>query len=252
MASLTRKKRILDFVRKEESLTVDELVNRLDVSPATIRRDLVWLEGEGKVVRLHGAVMDRKRVADEPSFLVKQERFPKGKRKIGQLVADQIPSGATVFIDAGTTCFEAGVSLLTRGDVRIFTNSLPLMYHSASTGLKVTSIGGEVRGLTGAVVGTMALDWIRHLNFDYGVVGASAINLETGVMTTELSEAGVKRSIIETSHISILAADSAKVGERATVQFADWEAFQIWVTDKVFDRDSAVKMPKNLSVLECE
>lgn len=231
MPPVSRQKKILHYVQKEESLTVDELVTLLEVSPATVRRDLVWLEEEGKIVRLHGAVMDRRSLAGEPSFLTKRGRVPKVKRKIGQLVAEQIPPGVTVFIDAGTTCLEAGVALLARGGNTLYTNSLPLLSHGGNADSKVIGIGGEVRELSRALIGSMALDWIRHLRFDFCVVGASALDLKTGVMTTELNEAGVKRSIIESSKTAILAADSGKLDADATVQFAEWNQFQVWVTD---------------------
>lgn len=254
MSSLSRQRKILDFVQQAESLSVDELIHRLDVSPATVRRDLVCLEGEGKIIRLHGAVMDRRRAEGEPSFSTKRERVPEQKRCIGRRVAEQIPPGATVFVDAGTTCLEAGIALLYRGSHTIFTNSLPLMYNGGNSDSQVIAIGGEVRELSRALVGSMALDWIRHLRFDYAVIGASALDVEKGVMTTELNEAGIKRSIIESSKTSILAADSAKLSQDATVQFANWDSFQFWVTDSIRAKANIkpLKSCKGLTILEGE
>lgn len=65
------------------------------------------LRAWGKIVRLLGAVMDRRQLKGEPSFFTKRERGPKIKRRIGQLVAEQIPPSATVFVDVGTTFLEA-------------------------------------------------------------------------------------------------------------------------------------------------
>jgi DeoR family fructose operon transcriptional repressor len=252
MSSHSRQKKIMDLVQCNESLTVDELVECLKVSPATVRRDLVWLEEEGKVIRLHGAVMDRRSVQSEPSFFAKRSRVPEEKRRIGQLAAEQVPPGAVVFVDAGTTCLEAGIALMARGSHTIYTNSLPLMSHGGNSDSQIIAIGGEVRELTGALIGSMALDWIRHLRFDYAIVGASALDAEHGVMTTELNEAGIKRAIVDSSTISVLAADSAKLDDQATVQFAQWENFQFWVTDKIASHSKirSFKRRKGLNILQ--
>lgn len=237
MSSIARQKKLLQIVRETESISVQALVERLEASPATVRRDLIQLEEAGKVLRTHGAVLDRRNLEGEPSFSIKRQRVPEIKRRIGRAVADEIAPGATVFIDAGTTCLEAGLELLARErPCTIYTNSLPLMYHGGNTNSSVIAIGGEVRALSGALVGGMALDWVRHLRFDFAVLGSSALDVEGGVMTTELSEAGIKKAVLERTHFPILAADSAKLDTHATVQYAAWSDFRIWVTD---DRLSA-------------
>lgn len=115
MSSLFRQQKIMRLVRRAESVSVAELVELLDASPATVRRDVIQLEEAGKIVRTHGAIMDRRRLSGEPSFSVKRQRIPEVKRRIGAAVAEQIRPGASVFIDAGTTCLEAGLILLQRG-----------------------------------------------------------------------------------------------------------------------------------------
>ena len=130
MRSLPRQQEILKIVRSAERLSVNELVDRLDASPATVRRDLIRLEEAGKILRTHGGVIDRRSLTDEPSFSVKRQRIPEVKRRIGRAVAAQIDPGASVFVDAGTTCLEAGLALLARGGYTIYTNSLPLLYHA--------------------------------------------------------------------------------------------------------------------------
>ena len=233
MSAIARQKKILEFVRKTEGISVQDLVDHLEASPATVRRDLVRLEEEGKVLRTHGAVLDRRSLEGEPSFSLKRKRVPEIKRRIGRSVADVVPPGTSVFIDAGTTCLEAGLELLARDhSYTIYTNSLPLLYHGGNHSSPLIARGGEVRALTGALVGGMALDWVRHLRFDVAILGSSALDESCGAMTTELTEASVKRAVIEHAEITVLAADSGKLGQSATVHFADWSDFTFWVTDE--------------------
>jgi DeoR family glycerol-3-phosphate regulon repressor len=231
MSSLTRQQKILDLVRRAETVSVGELVAQVEASPATVRRDLIHLEASGKLVRTHGAVMDRRRLSGEPSFSIKRQRIPEVKRRIGGAVAALIRPGASVFIDAGTTCLEAGLVLLQRGGHTLYTNSLPLLYHAGGSSSRLIAVGGEVRVISGALVGAMALDWLSHLRFDYAVIGASALEEASGPMTTELMEAAVKRSAVGQARTAILAADSEKFGESADVAFARWGDFDLWLSD---------------------
>lgn len=143
MSSLSRQQKIMHRVRRAESVSVVELVELLEASPATVRRDLIQLEEAGKIVRTHGAVMDRRRLSGEPSFSVKRQRIPEVKRRIGAAVAEQIRPGASVFIDSGTTCLEAGLILLQRGGHTIYTNSLPLLYHAGSGSSVLIGVGAR-------------------------------------------------------------------------------------------------------------
>ncbi|MBC2603848.1 DeoR/GlpR family DNA-binding transcription regulator [Puniceicoccus vermicola] len=235
MTAISRQKQILDYVRKTERVSVQDLIDQLEASPATVRRDLVQLEEEGKVLRIHGAVLDRRSLEGEPSFSLKRKRAPEIKRRIGRAVADEIPPGSSVFIDAGTTCLEAGLELLARdAPYTLYTNSLPLMYHGGNHSSSLIAVGGEVRALTGALVGGMALEWVQHLHFDVAVLGASAVDPSHGLLTTELTEASVKKAVLDHAKVTILAADSGKLEESATVRFADWSHFNTWVTDENF------------------
>jgi DeoR family transcriptional regulator, fructose operon transcriptional repressor len=231
MSSLTRQQAIMRLVRRAESVSVLELVDRLEASPATVRRDLVQLEEAGKIVRTHGAVVDRRRLSGEPSFSVKRQRIPGVKRRIGRAVAERIRPGASVFVDAGTTCLEAGLVLLDRGGHTVYTNSLPLLYHANGTSGSLIGVGGEVRAISGALVGAMALDWLNHLRFDYAVIGASALEEKSGPLTTELKEAAVKKLAVARARTAILAADSSKFAEHADVAFAQWSDFDLWLSD---------------------
>jgi len=244
MTSLSRQKQILALIRGCESLSVGDLVKRLDASAATVRRDLIRLEQAGKVLRTHGAVMDRRRLEGEPSFSVKRQRIPGVKRRIGRAVAEEISPGASVFVDAGTTCLEAGLVLLERGGHTIYTNSLPLLYHAGGASSTLIGVGGEVRAISGALVGAMALEWLDHLRFDFAVIGASGLEEASGPLTTELKEAAVKKLAVERARTAILAADSGKLGAAADVRFADWSDFHLWLCDEELQPGIAKRIEK--------
>ncbi len=95
------------------------------------------------------------------------------------------------------------------------------------------SVGGEMREISRALVGSLAMDWLSHLRFDLVFVGASALDAMDGASTTELLEAAIKREVIARSRRAILLADHTKWMQRAPIGFAAWSAFSDFVTDQM-------------------
>ena len=49
-----RRKEIMQIIQTEKEVTVDSLVEKFDVNPLTIRRDLQYWEDKGAVERFYG------------------------------------------------------------------------------------------------------------------------------------------------------------------------------------------------------
>lgn len=217
--------------------TVTQLQREMRVSRSTLRRDLLELEERGDVVRVHGGVVHRDYLQGEPTFDRRGRDAVTAKRAIAATAATLVPQNASVYLDAGTTCFAVGRRLLLRRDIKIFTHSLRLATEAAAsdTAASVVMIGGEVRRVSQAVVGGLALDWLTRLRFDVAFVAASGVTAE-GASTTELSEAAVKQAIIERSGENVLVADASKWDQPAAVVFAAPTAFDAWVVDATVPR----------------
>lgn len=232
MFAQERYQTILALVQKHRRIDVDTLRKLLDVSSATMRRDLAFLDRADQIVRVHGGVMHPSAVTGEPSFSTKSGTAVKAKRKIAARVAATIPTGATVFIDSGTTCLEAGRLLRSRGDLTIITNSLPLLAGHEQFRAKLLVLGGELRGVSGALVGDLARGSTGHLRADISLIGASGLHPQDGVGTTELLEMAIKRDWIFRGTRRCLLADSSKWHQSTSVHFAEWGEFTEFYTDK--------------------
>jgi DeoR/GlpR family transcriptional regulator of sugar metabolism len=95
---------------------------------------------------------------------------------------------------------------LDRPRLRIFTNSVPLLALAGDARATLVAIGGEVRGLSLALTGAFALQWLENLRFDVAVIGASGIDAESGASTTETAEAGIKTQALRHATRRILVA----------------------------------------------
>ena len=95
---------ILQELDKNEVVSVKDLSDLLGVTDMTIRRDLMDLEEQDLLVRVHGGA--HRKIKDsltEVSHTEKNMLNVEEKREIAQKCAALIDEGDTIFIGAGTT-----------------------------------------------------------------------------------------------------------------------------------------------------
>jgi DeoR family transcriptional regulator, fructose operon transcriptional repressor len=228
-----RHSEIKRIVRKHRRMHFAELQRLVKVSPATLRRDLSELEQSGDIIRVHGGVLDPSYVRAEISFDERAVRNRAAKTAIAAAAARLVPVGATVLVDAGTTCLEAGKMLLARKDVRLMTHSVALVQAAVRAEATVLCLGGELRKVSGALTGGVALGALNLIHADIAFVGASGLDFERGCFTTELTEAEMKQALLARAKRKILLADHAKWQNPSTICFAGWNDFTDWITDKL-------------------
>ena len=233
-----RHQEIRDWLAHHPRCSVQELQDAMAVSRATIRRDLIELEQQGVLVRVHGGVVNSDFLAGEPTFDRRHQHQVQQKRAIGQAAAALIKPNVSVFVDAGSTCLEVARRLMIREDVKIFTHSIRVMVEAQHGQADVICIGGKLRRVSEALVDSFALSWLDHLHFDVAIVGVSGLCPKQGLSTTELSEAAVKQAIIARADQVILVANASKLGEPAPVHFAKWDQIGQWVVDEKVDKQS--------------
>jgi len=107
MLPLERQTRILDLLETHEKLLTQEIIDRVGVSGATVRRDMQDLAERGLIARTHGGAMRLQRsLTLEPAFATKSVRMQREKVAIAEYAAAQIQDGSTLIFDAGTTILE--------------------------------------------------------------------------------------------------------------------------------------------------
>lgn len=67
MSTMDRLDLILEYLKQHNLVTVEELVQALSVSAATIRRDLIKLDETGVISRTHGGVTLNRFIPVQPT-----------------------------------------------------------------------------------------------------------------------------------------------------------------------------------------
>ena len=109
----------------------------------------------------------------------------------------------------------------------------------------VILIGGELKGLTEAVVGNQAIITIDRMNFNKGFFGTNGITEKSGFTTPDINEALVKETAFNHCHFKYILADSSKFGETSAVTFGNIGEATI-LTDKKIG--SFAKLPNIITV----
>ncbi len=108
-------------------MRVAELVERLEVSNMTIRRDLDALVRSGLVEKVHGgAIMTSATTADEPAFEAKSTLESTAKAAVARAAAGLVQPGSVVALSGGTTTFAVAHLLREIPRLTVVTNSLPV------------------------------------------------------------------------------------------------------------------------------
>lgn len=255
MIPIERHEAILSVVGEKGIATINELIELLDVSHMTIRRDLQKLEKQGKVITVSGGVKAAERLSNELSHRVKETLHEDGKRLIGALAASEIPLNSCIFLDSGTTTLAIAREVKDREDLTIITNDFMIMYYLMENGRgKLIHTGGTVCPNKNCSVGESAARGIENYLIDIAFVSAPSWGLK-GVSIPSEDRVPIKKILPDVSKRLILVADNSKYGAVATYLALPIGVFDTIITDRelptevalmLHNRDITVMVPEGI------
>jgi DeoR family transcriptional regulator, fructose operon transcriptional repressor len=212
MKRRNRHQRILELLQSAE-LGIDGLANTLDVSVATIRRDLSQLAEEGKITRTYGgAVLPPARV--ERSLQERATIAGQEKEAIAQIAVTHVENGDTLVLDAGTTTGALARQLRRFRDLKVITNGFSVMLALAEAeDIEVILLGGTLRYVSYDVVGPYAELVLRRITARKTFVSADGVVAGRGLCETTAEQASLKALMLEQSDTIYILADSTKLGD---------------------------------------
>lgn len=229
--AVERQARILTRLLTQRVVRVDELATSLHVSPATIRRDLLELEQQGKLRRVHGGATASDKPFDEPLFDAKTSIATAEKEAIARAALALISPDDTLFLDGGSTILTLAQQLLPLTNLTVVTNSLRVAQLFSSGGPRMIVTGGECRRLSQTLVGPLSSPVFERVQLDWAFVGTIGLDLKEGLTTTDPNEAFTKELAISRARRVALLADSSKFGQTSFVRFGGIDQLTHLITD---------------------
>jgi DeoR/GlpR family transcriptional regulator of sugar metabolism len=235
LPSHARHAKILEMLRASGAVSVTQAAADLGVSDMTLRRDLIELEGEGVLTRVHGgavaaATLRTPAGPEEPSFDSRMLQEHEAKLRIANEAASLVAGCRALAIDVGTTTFMMAQAMRPSANMKVFTSSVRVAVALASARCEVYLAGGRVRGGELAVGGPAALTQFGSLWFDAAVIGASGLTVD-GLFDYSIEDTELKRIYIERSALKIAVCDSSKAQRQSLVKICGLDEISTLVTD---------------------
>ena len=226
-----RQELLMEQLARQRHVSLEEVARRFSVTTQTARRDIMELEKQGRLRRLHGGAMIADAVGPE-ELRRRRIRNAEAKERIARHVAGLVPDGASIFLDTGTTCEAIARALLARRNLRVVSYSLRIAaYLRETTDFTIAIPGGFVRQVDGGVFQGQADSFIAGFKFDLGILSVSGVDDDGDLGDDDSAEVETVRAAIRQSARVLLAVDSSKFGHRGLVQLGSLRDVDLLISD---------------------
>ncbi|MGP3948433.1 DeoR/GlpR family DNA-binding transcription regulator [Streptomyces sp. 7N604] len=232
MLAERRHQLILRALRSGGPAAVADLSEQLGVSAATVRRDLLKLEEEGLLSRVHGGAVIEE--GDQPFAEVAEVRVTE-KDEIAARAATMIENCQSVLLDIGTTAYRLARQLHGRRLTVITSNLVVYEELADDHGIELVLLGGMVRRGYRSLAGFLTEDNLRQLHADWLFLGTSGVRPGGQIMDTAVVEVPVKRAMIAASDKVVLLADAGKFPGTGMARVCGPEELDVVVTNAPSD-----------------
>lgn len=231
MKAAGRKIRIRKILDTREFVDLDTLCRELHTSESTVRRDLIALEKERVLKRVHGGALAAQGRNDPLlDFQWQSTRCADEKLRIAASAARMVEDGQTVILDGGSTTAAVAAQLASRS-LHVITNSLPIaQVFKESRDVELTLTGGYLYPRLEVLLGPLCEHTLTGVAADLLIMGTGGIT-EAGLSNNNTLVVGSERKMIEVSRKVIVVADHTKFGRAAMVHLAGLEAVDTVVSD---------------------
>ncbi len=188
--------RILALLSDRGEASLTDLAQQLNVSAATIRRDVAALADQHLLIRTHGGARSLADSTELPERLRNQQSKPQ-KQAIARLVAKVLSSSPQLLALCGG--------------------------------------GGVLRANSLELVGNLAENTFRHVAIDTAILGTGGISAAAGATTHDEVEARTNAAMVQQAKHVIVVADGSKVGRSNSAPVAPAKEIDVLVTDESAD-----------------
>lgn len=230
--TLKRRSKILKLLDKQGDISVTYLSTMFKVSEVTIRNDLSKLEEKGLLIRTRGGALKKMPITHDLSLNQRINKNRKEKQRIAQKAISHIKDGDTIVMDSGSTTLEIAKNLKTFKNLKLITNSLPIVdYVRDFRNVEIIVPGGILRSEMRSLVGPMAERSMMNYYCDIAFLAVDGIDAEHGIYTPVIHEATLCRTMMEVSEKVIVVCDSSKFLRKSFVKIAPISEVDVIITD---------------------
>jgi len=230
MAKKDRHKIVLREVQLHNRVLLNDLATLLEVSPDTVRRDIIELDGKQKLIRVHGGAQA---ISYQPyNYNAHEIYFHQEKMKIAAKAVPLIKENSISLMSGGTTNLELARILPDELTATFFTPSLPIaMQLLEHADIEVIFLGGRLSRSTQIALGGNVLNSLANIKFDNCFLGTSYLDPDQGLTEFDWEVVQLKKAMISSSRKIISLTISEKFGSTQRYKVCDIESIHTLVTE---------------------
>lgn len=221
---------ILSEVALHNRILLTDISEVLDVSVDTIRRDVIQLDFEKKLKKVHGGAISLG-YANNTSQHDKVYALAK-KAIIAEKAVKLLKNGNVILIHGGTTCLELARMIPPKMSMTCFTLSLPVaMELCKKPKLEVVLIGGTMAKESLIASGGHAIHNISKIKVDYGFIGTGYVDTTYGLTEFDWESVQVKMAVVQASKNPVLLTISEKLNSQNRYKTCELSDISTMITE---------------------
>lgn len=233
MLASERYRLIVDGVNKNGAVTTAELIKKFNISAETVRRDLLKLEKENMIQRVHGGAVASGAMKAHENLEERIKSNVTEKSELSVTAAGFIEEGDFIFIDSGSTAVCLSEAIADKFDsLTVVTHCLDVFKRlNGVKNIKVILCGGYFSCEDNAFYGEMTKEMLGKTHLKKAFVFPSAVSLKYGIFDYEPELMAIEKKAIEVSNEVFVLADSTKFEKTALFKLDDMKSDYTYITD---------------------
>ena len=231
MLALERQDKIIELLKEKSPLSVRTLATKLFVSEATIRRDLIEMEEQLLIRRMHGGAHLSVKDYDDIGLSYRKNEYIKEKETIAKNAIPLIKNSRSIFMDASSTVGVLAKMVKTKYSTIVTTGMETALNLSRDEDNNVILIGGIVSYSANSVSGAITVRQLAEFNFDTAIFSCAGIDKNFYATEKTIEQSAIKQQVIKQSKTKILLLDNSKFSVTNICKIAPIEQFDYIITD---------------------
>ncbi len=229
MLKKERQEFILHQLNLHNKILCADLSNKMGVSDDTIRRDLLELAQQDKIIKVHGGALSKSfHTAFDREMVYNLE----DKHIIAQKAAALVQSGMYILTSGGTSILEFAKSLDPNLNATFFTCSLNAAIEFAHhPSIEVVMIGDKVSKDSMLTTGASAVQTIESVQADLCIMGINSLDTQFGLSENDWEVVQIKKAMIKASKKTICIGISEKLNSQQKIKVANLDEIDILITE---------------------
>ncbi len=229
MLKKERHEYIMRNINLHNRVLTSDLVQQLNVSEDTVRRDLQELLDQQQLHKVHGGALSR---SYQSTFDDKDIYARDAKVCIAKKTCALIEDGMVILAGGGTTVIELAKQLRDDLQATFFTVSpLVAIELSRYEKIEVILIGGMFSKTSKVTYGGHVINQLSAINADLCVLGTSAVHHEDGLTDTEWEIIQMKKTMLQSSRKAAILCISEKLNTSLRLKVAPLDSIHHLITE---------------------